>query len=411
VIPLGMFAGVGVVAPGPGPGGSYAYWSPTDKPAGITLSDSDKVATGTGVAVAPLRSITARARGKWYVEFVIENFVNSLGVGFASRVAAIAPYLGAGMYSFSLFGNYSSQVRAFHLGSAINSWTPPTPYTTGDVVGMHIDYDAGKAWFAKNGTAISGDPAAGTGAMITFSPNIPMCLAANPYGNSASGGAVRLRTDPAEHDYSAASGFTAGFPEIDPDVQVLDPYYCTLACYYPADNAVESFASIGNYANARALKPCAGLCYFSMSVDWNGSGSVAGAGVADETSDLRNSNNYPGYDNMGVEVGCPNGSMFHNAGSVGTLPGTITNDPVNIEFAVDVSTRKVWIRQNGQAWAGGGDPAAGTSPTVTLSGSGAIYPVGWISTSGPSGRQVALHVDAGSTTGTPPSGFTAANWA
>src|SRR5690606_23505328 len=54
------------------------------------------------------------------------------------------------------------------------------------------------------------------------------------------------------------------------------------------------------------------------------------------------------------------------------LPGTNPVDRV-IGFAVDTTTRQVWLRLGTGAWYGGGDPAAGTSPSFVLQGTDAIY--------------------------------------
>lgn len=165
----------------------------------------------------------------------------------------------------------------------------------------------------------------------------------------------------------------------------------------------------GSYANSRGRLACIGKCYFSVELGFTASGSVLGAGVADATTDLTGSSNYPGMDNKSIEAGSPNGSVFFNGASIGSVGTMATVDAV--EVAVDVDTRQVWLRQSGGAWAGGGDPAAGTSPTATLSGTGKLYPAVWVSrTSATSARYARLHCTAGEIVGTPPSGFTAANW-
>lgn len=37
---------------------------------------------------------------------------------------------------------------------------------------------------------------------------------------------------------------------------------------------------------------------------------------------------------------------------------------IRLEYAIDLPNNKIWIRENGGAWIGGGDPAAGTTPTA-----------------------------------------------
>ena len=55
--------------------------------------------------------------------------------------------------------------------------------------------------------------------------------------------------------------------------------------------------------------------------------------------------------------------------------GSAQSDPCTIQFCVDPVTRGVWLRTDNMApgWRGGGDPAAGTSPTFVFPGSSPIY--------------------------------------
>jgi hypothetical protein len=147
-----------------------------------------------------------------------------------------------------------------------------------------------------------------------------------------------------------------------------------------------------------------------MLIGNNAGGSVCGGGAADAATDLTNTSNYTGIDSASIAVSSPNGSTFVNNTNIGSA-GALGN-PDNIEVAVRVSTRRLWIRQNGGSWVGGGDPAADTTPTATLTGTGAIFPAAWVASSGATAaRYVEINPTAGTTTGTVPSGFTAANWA
>jgi hypothetical protein len=392
-----IMAGAGA----PPPSGDYFHWSPTDKPAGITLSDSNRVATATAASVTGLRSVNGQWRGKHYIEFVVENYVATMGAGFALVGTGLGTFLGQNASGWALWGNYASNLDRYSNG--YQGAHAGFNYASGSVIGLHLDLDNGRAWWSLNGTVISGNPAAGTGPMFTLALSMAYKLAANAFNSGCS---IRLRTNPSEHSYSPASGFTAGWPALS--AQQWDPGHCTERARF-GDNG-RRITATGTYGSARAARPCSGLCYYSGSVAWALSGAVAGIGAADETTDLTNNANYPGFDNKSVEIGLPNKGVFWNGGSVVTAPGTISSSPTGVEFAVNTTNRKVWIRVAGAAWAGGGDPAADTSPTVTLAGSGAIFPACWTINGGPP-YAATLHVDVGTTTGTPPSGFTAANWA
>lgn len=196
---------LGYGATGGGGGGSYAYWNPSDKDASVTLSDSDKVATSTTGTSSWVRSVTSKSAGKWRVQFVIDNFVPTQGVGFATA-ASIGGYLGGTAAGWAYWGNYSGNALVYHNGGA-TGFTPPL--ATADRFDLLLDIDGGKAWWRKNGTVISGDPVAGTGPMTTFTPGITLFMACDCFGVD---GATRLRTNPSEIVDSPVSGFTDGWP-------------------------------------------------------------------------------------------------------------------------------------------------------------------------------------------------------
>ncbi|WJN61356.1 hypothetical protein OH686_21645 [Pseudomonas sp. SO81] len=82
------------------------------------------------------------------------------------------------------------------------------------------------------------------------------------------------------------------------------------------------------------------------------------------------------------------------------------------KWAIDIGAGKAWCgisNRNSGAWIGGGDPAAGTSPTFTFTPNSTIYPMGCprrghASTVTDRNRLVAKF-DPASWSGTPPSGF------
>lgn len=92
------------------------------------------------------------------------------------------------------------------------------------------------------------------------------------------------------------------------------------------------------------------------------------------------------------------GAWFNNAKIY-----SMTNPLGGVEVAVDVTSRKVWARNSGGSWLGGGDPATGATPTCTLSGTGDIYAVAsniqW------HGDSITIHTDPENVTGSAPSGF------
>ena len=193
---------------------TYSYWNPADKQASVVLTDSNKVATNPTVNASGryARSLTAKSSGKWRVEMVPEVTAVSdtisygHGFGFATS-ASLGSYLGATATGWALWGNYSGTSRVYTSNAF--SITGPS-IAVDDVISLIIDIGAGKAWWAKNGTVISGDPVAGTGAMATFTPGTPMFIACAPATANAQ---IRLRTNPTEMTAASVSGFTDGWPD------------------------------------------------------------------------------------------------------------------------------------------------------------------------------------------------------
>lgn len=179
--------------------------------------------------------------------------------------------------------------------------------------------------------------------------------------------------------------------------------------YYVTDDQLGVTGASGTYANSRGTRACKGKCYFAFDLTHTDAGAVLGAGVVDSSVNLVANNAWVGNNTLGLSVSSPNGVVYANGGSVGSA-GSLSN-PDAVEIAVDVDTRRVWVRQSGGGWVGGGNPATNTTPTYTLSGTGNIYPAAWISTTGTQATRTArLLTTAGVTPGVVPAGFTAANW-
>src|SRR5690606_25453812 len=77
------------------------------------------------------------------------------------------------------------------------------------------------------------------------------------------------------------------------------------------------------------------------------------------------------------------------------------------QIAVRVASRRYWMRINGGAWIGGGDPASDTTPTGILPGTGAIYIAASIDSRGTPDGTVQLPATPADVTGVVPPGFIA----
>jgi hypothetical protein len=158
---------------------------------GITdgnLNFSDSTSTSK-TAVSSMTSPT----GKWYFEMTSSS-TGTYAVGLFDIVSNSGSfYRNNGTYSSSFGGGGTS-------GYA--SWT------TGDVIGVAWDADAGKLWFAKNNTWQSGDPSTGTSPTNTFTAGLS--LFADIYTDNSAGtksGAFNFGQQP--WVYTPPKGFLA----------------------------------------------------------------------------------------------------------------------------------------------------------------------------------------------------------
>jgi hypothetical protein len=149
-------------------------------------------------------STIAPKTGKYYVETVCQNASYS-GIGFVNA-ASIS----------SITGNYGLGAPSdgwFRQGTAVNSnnsnlVTGMSALAVGDIVGLALDLDNGKAWWSKNGTwHNSGDPANGTNATVTFTPGSKDWLIGLSLISPASAQSINFGQRP--FAYTAPSGFKA----------------------------------------------------------------------------------------------------------------------------------------------------------------------------------------------------------
>jgi hypothetical protein len=82
-------------------------------------------------------------------------------------------------------------------------------YGDADVIGIAVDTDAGKIWWAKNNTWVEGDPSSGTTPSYTSNYlKSHLHIHATPYDAN---GKLTIRGLSSEFTYSPPSGFSAAF--------------------------------------------------------------------------------------------------------------------------------------------------------------------------------------------------------
>jgi hypothetical protein len=123
--------------------GNYCTWNPLKKVSGATAVNGNlafTVPTDGGIA-----STFAISSGKWYWEVVLSSGRTILGLATTSWDPAVYPGYTAQGWGYSAFnGNKIHNASSTSYGAS---------FTTGDVIGVAFDADAGTLTFYKNGAS------------------------------------------------------------------------------------------------------------------------------------------------------------------------------------------------------------------------------------------------------------------
>ena len=201
-------------------------WNPNDKGSTITLSNGNLTVSASSSGDDSVRATISKCSGKWYWEERVDDSSGDQIVGIGTSSASLNSLCGYDAYGYG----YHRLGYKYHNGSYTSygaSWT-----SEGDIIGVALDLDNGKLWFAKNGVwQESGDPAAGTneafsGISGTFFPM------ASVHGT---GDTRTARFIAGDQTYSPPSGFAAlnfktnlldGKVSISPKIDSLDGKVC-----------------------------------------------------------------------------------------------------------------------------------------------------------------------------------------
>lgn len=182
-------------------------WNPSDKTAGITLSNGDLTAEESSGSYQAVRATTSQTTGKFYFEITVLYTLSGQELVFG--VSTLVDAISANWYG----NNYNAVARQ-------------TP-VAGTVYGVAYDCATGKMWYSSNGTWV-GDPAAGTGETETNSGGLGSAVApyfasdnttSSPHGVTANFGATAFAyTPPAGFDpWDTSSPSTLSITSITPD--------------------------------------------------------------------------------------------------------------------------------------------------------------------------------------------------
>ena len=222
-VPTGPFATSGEVASGSGGKARWfennAYTTVSNRdpvlPAGRNCiatfySSSDQVGVAHVSSWDGTNTQVARS-GKVYLEFRFGandgNFVGVLAnTGFtAGFVTTADPFGTAGYYCIHNIDYRSKSIGLITNGTA--SANSSYDWSATDIIGMAIDWATGKMWFSKNGTWISGDPAAGTSPTFTLA-SAAFTIVGGAYTFSTGIQVIDLRAKAGETVSSPPTGFT-----------------------------------------------------------------------------------------------------------------------------------------------------------------------------------------------------------
>ena len=146
-----------------------------------TLSEGNlRQTTASSNLYAPSISTIALSQGKWYFEckYVSRSSSDNYNlIGVKSTQITNTNYLGQNQHDY---GYYSSSGKYYTNGSAV---TYGDSYDQGDIIGVYLDLDNNKLYFAKNGALQN----SGTGISITDPASTPLghyFFAVGDYGSS-----------------------------------------------------------------------------------------------------------------------------------------------------------------------------------------------------------------------------------
>jgi hypothetical protein len=174
---------------------NYAVLNPVDKSSNQTFAQANlylSAQSGAGIGRA---SMAYPSTGKWYLEWTYGSLYNNIGISTSTTVVSTS-YCGA---ASTTWGYYNGDGKIYNNASGT---TYGATWTTGDVIGVAFDSDAGTLTFYKNnvsqGTAVSGLTPSTIQYFFTFGNDSGMTGYANfgqrPFTYTPPTGFVRLNT-------------------------------------------------------------------------------------------------------------------------------------------------------------------------------------------------------------------------
>lgn len=140
-----------------------------DQDSTVTLSNNNLTATKNATSAAAYAfGMGGKTTGKWRFQVTVNAVPGDLSIGISGGLYVDrANYLGcAGGNGIGV--NCTASTGVLYNGTTQYGYSVSN-MTAGDVWDVYLDADAGRVWFARNGTVLSGSPFAGTGGTLISS--------------------------------------------------------------------------------------------------------------------------------------------------------------------------------------------------------------------------------------------------
>jgi hypothetical protein len=170
---------------------SVATWSASDKGSNVSLSGSNLIATFTAASNVMVRATESRSAGKFYWEVTVT--ASAVLVGIAKSGATLNNFLGQDANGWAYQPSTGNKIT----GNVSSSYG--ASYTTGDVIGVALDCNAGTLTFYKNGVS---QGTAFTGLSGTFFPAVS--------GNTSSTGTATVNFGATPFAFTPPTGYMSG---------------------------------------------------------------------------------------------------------------------------------------------------------------------------------------------------------
>ena len=359
-----------------------------------------------------------QSSGKHYVEFTV-NAYNTAGVLVPPSTVIVNLFA----FGFATGPNYIGIPTAIAVGANANSWgVNNTAYTgniapvqnvpafspwalwhsypatgatnlsvselpiSGTVVGMAVDFDAGKIWFSVDGLWIdrgtgAGDPVTGINPAFTFTPNTSLYPAATlNYDTTITG-----NFGAAQFTYLMPSGYLSWGnnvppqPAPQPPVEVVVNINTSNSVNVVVIDAVALIAGVDTFTPAtytfvRYGTNTAPLVLLGSSKVYFEVELIGTAGIHVGVTGLFGSGSF-------VALLCATAATTGSTGiylySSASSPVQLSPNPLQVgqtvAVAIDTVSNKVWLAVD-NAWVQSGNPSAGVNPTFVSSPTTPYYP-------------------------------------